>query len=228
MKPKRIILIRHGESEGNVDKLIYMHKPDYALMLTEKGKGQATETGKKLLRVIGTNQTYGVYYSPFFRARQTMDIALLQLKNSPILFKKEDVRLREQEWSNGLRKEDLNEQKLIEFERDMYGHYYYRFYGGESCADCENRVSDFLHTLHRDFKKPNFPRDILIFAHGMLNRIFIKKWLHATVEEFETWANPHNGEFHILELTNDGNHYKLITPLRKHEIKHKYQYNFKI
>ncbi len=29
MKPKRIILIRHGESEGNTDRNIYSQKPDY-------------------------------------------------------------------------------------------------------------------------------------------------------------------------------------------------------
>ena len=45
MKPKRIILIRHGESEGNVNKRIYNQKPDYALLLTDKGKQLAAAAG---------------------------------------------------------------------------------------------------------------------------------------------------------------------------------------
>src|ERR1043165_10279621 len=37
MKPQRIILIRHGESKGNIDRSIYAERPDYALELSENG-----------------------------------------------------------------------------------------------------------------------------------------------------------------------------------------------
>lgn len=37
MKPKRIILIRHGESEANVDRYLFGSIPDYRIELTEKG-----------------------------------------------------------------------------------------------------------------------------------------------------------------------------------------------
>jgi broad specificity phosphatase PhoE len=52
MRPKRIILIRHGESEGNSDPSIYEKKPDYALELSERGLEQAKEAGKKLKDLI--------------------------------------------------------------------------------------------------------------------------------------------------------------------------------
>jgi broad specificity phosphatase PhoE len=45
MKPIRIFIIRHGESEGNVDKNIYLKKPDYALNLTSTGIEQARGAG---------------------------------------------------------------------------------------------------------------------------------------------------------------------------------------
>ena len=48
MKPKRIILIRHGESEGNVDRLNYETIPDYALNLTNTGQEQARIAGKQI------------------------------------------------------------------------------------------------------------------------------------------------------------------------------------
>lgn len=38
MKPNKLFLVRHGESEGNVNKSIYAEKPDYTLELTEAGK----------------------------------------------------------------------------------------------------------------------------------------------------------------------------------------------
>jgi hypothetical protein len=39
--PKRLILVRHGESEGNVDHTIYASVADNALHLTERGWLQA-------------------------------------------------------------------------------------------------------------------------------------------------------------------------------------------
>ena len=40
-RPRRIILIRHGESEGNVDSTVYSRTPDHAVELTSKGIKQA-------------------------------------------------------------------------------------------------------------------------------------------------------------------------------------------
>ena len=45
MKPKRIILIRHGESEANVNCRLFASMPDYIIELTERGRRQAREAG---------------------------------------------------------------------------------------------------------------------------------------------------------------------------------------
>ena len=47
-RPRRIVLVRHGESTGNVDDSVYEREPDHALALTERGWRQAEETGKGL------------------------------------------------------------------------------------------------------------------------------------------------------------------------------------
>ena len=59
MKPQRIILIRHGESEGNINKEIYTQKPDYALYLTNKGiaKDRIITDGKGASNPIASNAT---------------------------------------------------------------------------------------------------------------------------------------------------------------------------
>ena len=45
LKPKRLILVRHGESQGNVDQNVYASVPDHALHLTERGWTQALCAG---------------------------------------------------------------------------------------------------------------------------------------------------------------------------------------
>ena len=70
MKPKRIILIRHGESEGNVDENVYSVKPDYKLDLTSKGLEQAEKCGINL-RKITKNESCFFYVSPLFRTMWT-------------------------------------------------------------------------------------------------------------------------------------------------------------
>lgn len=40
-QPKRIVLIRHAESIGNVDSSVYARIPDNKLHITERGKQQA-------------------------------------------------------------------------------------------------------------------------------------------------------------------------------------------
>lgn len=224
MKPKRIILIRHAESIGNKDKEIYSNLPDYAVLLTEKGVNQSFEVGKNLNNIL-KDESFCIYYSPYFRTRQTMDNALKYLNNNQCLFKREEPRIREQEYSGKLRAYDSKQQ--FDKEREEYGKFFYRMDGGESGADCSDRVSDFLSTLNRDFEKQNYPENVLIFTHGMLLRIFIMRFFHITVEEFEMWKNPKNGEIHILELGID-NKYKLITELRKHEKGYGYRYENKI
>mmetsp|Transcript_10816 Transcript_10816/g.20018 ORF Transcript_10816/g.20018 Transcript_10816/m.20018 type:complete len:113 (+) Transcript_10816:201-539(+) len=40
-RPRRIILIRHGQSEGNVDERAYVTTADWRIPLTEVGRNQA-------------------------------------------------------------------------------------------------------------------------------------------------------------------------------------------
>ena len=53
MKPKNIIIVRHGQSEGNANPEIRKLKPDYALNLTPLGEAQAKLAGEKLKDEFG-------------------------------------------------------------------------------------------------------------------------------------------------------------------------------
>lgn len=215
-RPRKIYLIRHGESEGNVNKDIYKTKPDYALLLTKKGIKEAAQTGQKL-RTLLNGETTAVYWSPFFRSRQTTHNILLQLESHQYSrkFMREEPTLREQEWGGTIREDGSMTE--AQKERDIHGHFLYRFNRGQSCADLDTQLSDFFHTLHRDFEKSNYPKNVIISTHGMTMRVFIRRWFHTKFEEFELWANPKNGEIWEMELNPDTHKYVLKTEIRKYD-----------
>ena len=227
MKPDRIFLVRHGESTGNVDKSAYAETPDYALELTDLGQQQAEGAGLALKTYIDPSQSIQFYVSPFWRTRQTyVGIRKSFPIPDPDLYKYyEDPRLREQEWGQNMESREGYKDKLEEY-RDSYGHFYYRFRdGGESCADVFDRVSDFMNTMFRDFQKKDFPRNCVIVTHGMTMRLFVMRWFHCSVEEFESWGNPKNCQYLLLER-QEGEKYRLVTPLRKHVVRHNFQFPF--
>ena len=217
-KPRRIILIRHGQSEGNVNKQIYATTPDYAVQLTDAGIDQVIFAATNIKRLIG-DKPVAYYVSPFWRTRQTY---MVLRKTLPEWKYYEDLRIREQEWLTSFQAVNL----IDEAARDSYGHMYYRFGTGESNADVYDRISDFLNTLFRDFQKEDFPENAIIVTHGMAMRVFLMRFFHMTVEDFELLANPSNAEYIVLELGEDG-HYKLTTEPRKYPKRdHPFQFDW--
>lgn len=209
MNPNRIILVRHGQSEANINKKVLENVPDYALNLTEEGVQQSINAGKEIKSIIGQESLH-VYLSPYYRTRQTFEHIKKSI-NSNVIKTFEDPRIREQDWGH-LRHPDINEG--INQERDNYSTFYFRIPDGESGADVYDRVSTFLETLFRDFAKPDYPDNALIVSHGMTLRLFLMRWFHWSVEEFENLRNPKNCQ--IVVMQKDGsNRYKLISELSK-------------
>ena len=80
-RPIRIILVRHGQSEGNVDEDVYTRIADSRVQLTSLGFEQAVECGKKIRQLLesegegaeeGEKKEWGVYFyvSPYTRTLQ--------------------------------------------------------------------------------------------------------------------------------------------------------------
>ncbi|KAH1203503.1 Phosphoglycerate mutase-like protein AT74 [Glycine soja] len=76
MLPKRITLMRHGESQGNRDMAMYTIIPDHNIQSMAQGIAQVFRVGEHLHRVIGSD-TYSpdwrvqFYVSPYTRTRST-------------------------------------------------------------------------------------------------------------------------------------------------------------
>ncbi|MEV5884954.1 histidine phosphatase family protein [Streptomyces sp. NPDC052020] len=206
-RPRRIVLVRHGESTGNADASVYEREPDHALALTERGRRQAEEAGRTLRGIFGRERV-SVYVSPYRRTHETLrafrlDPALIRVREEP--------RLREQDWGNWQKREDV---RLEQAYRDAYGHFFYRFSQGESGADVYDRVGGFLESLWRSFEAPDHPPNVLLVTHGLAMRLFCMRWFHWTVAEFESLVNPGNGEFRMLVLGEDGK-YALDRPFAR-------------
>jgi len=207
MKPKRIILIRHGESQANVDKYLFGSVPDYTIELTDFGREQAREAGKRLKELVQDESLY-FYVSPFWRARSTFEGVASAFPRNQFEYS-EEPRLREQEWGYLRCNEDFDK---ICRERREYGTFYYRIPGGEAGSDVYDRMNDLLGSLYRDFSDKDYPLNCVLVTHGLTIRLFIMRFFHLTVEEFELMIAPKNCSLVVLELQDDG-HYKLVTEL---------------
>ncbi|MCX6927088.1 MAG: histidine phosphatase family protein [Verrucomicrobia bacterium] len=214
MKPKRILLARHGESKGNIDQDVYASTPDYALPLTPRGEKQAEQLGREIRRLIAGEKIH-FYVSPWRRTRETF-MGVVKALDRAQWTATEDPRLREQEWGH-LRTPEAT--KVIEQERNAYGTFYYRFDDGESGADVYDRCSGLLETVYRDFRKDDFPPNCAFIGHSLTNRLLITRWLHWTPEQFERIANPKNCELWRMSLQPDGR-YRMITPLQTEPVAH--------
>ena len=214
MKPKRILLARHGQSVGNVDKNAYAKTPDYALPLTPLGGEQAHQLGREIHELIG-GESIQFYVSPWRRTRETFMGAISALKREQWAAT-EDPRLREQEWGH---MRDAKATKILEKEREAYGTFYYRFKDGESGSDVYDRCSALLETVYRDFQKDTLPSNCAFIGHGLTNRLLVTRWLHWTPEQYELLANPDNCALWVMELQSDG-HYKMATPLHIEAVEH--------
>lgn len=208
MPVKRIILIRHGESHGNRDQEQYATVPDYTIELTERGKEQACQAGKILKGIVGDEPIY-FYVSPFWRTRSTFEQIAKAFPTEQFVYS-EEPRLREQEWGYLRSSEELKE--LLRQRRE-YGSFYFRFPGGEAATDVYDRINDFLGSLHRDMRNPDFPQNCVLVTHSLAIRLFIMRWFHLSVEDFEAMKSPKNAELVLFEYNPLTELYELKTPL---------------
>ena len=136
--PKRIILVRHGESEGNADHTLYRTKADNLIELTTRGMEQARALGGRLKCLLGNDRVHLVV-SPFERTLQTARFIRDVIEDNIIRLHIEP-RVREQEFGNL----QGDEFKSFRAEQQRVGRFFYRFPTGESGADVYGRAVRYL------------------------------------------------------------------------------------
>ncbi|GLJ38757.1 hypothetical protein SUGI_0790150 [Cryptomeria japonica] len=211
--PRRIILVRHGESEGNVDDSKYTHIPDHQIGLTDQGMEQAQECGRRVREILSEegSEDWKVYFyvSPYKRTLSTLKGIGRAFERKKIIGVREEVRIREQDFGNFQEEERM---KIIKKTREKFGRFFYRFPEGESAADVFDRVTSFLESLWRDIDMNRINRhrssdlNLVIVSHGLTSRVFLMRWFKWTVEQFEHLNNPQNCEIRVMQLGLGGDY----------------------
>lgn len=153
-----LLLIRHGESEGNVAatearlagaEVIDVPARDADVNLSDTGREQAKALGTALARIAEEFRPDAVVSSPYIRAQQTAEIAV-ETAGWPVKVRT-DERLRDRELGilDRLTRLGVETRYPVEAERRSWqGKLYYRPPGGESWADVALRLRSVLDELN--------------------------------------------------------------------------------
>ncbi len=193
-KTFNIYIVRHPEVE-NYRKNVFNGTIDVDLSLN--GYRQANE----LFGFFKNKGVKRVYTSPLKRCK------IVAEKFKGVCDVKVDSRLRERGFGifESLSWEEIEKIYPEEAKAFLKDPFYYRPRGGESFYDVELRVRDFI-----DSKLKKFNEDVLIVAHGGVNRVFIAHFLgmernfvlrisqdYACINHFQT-----DGDFVLVKLLN--------------------------
>ncbi|CAI0414587.1 unnamed protein product [Linum tenue] len=219
-RPRRIILVRHGESEGNVDENVYTRVGDPKIGLTQKGKAQAEECGARIREMVegnGAAEDWKLYFyvSPYKRTRQTLQHLGKCFERRRIAGVREEPRLREQDFGNFQDRERMRVEKAL---RMLYGRFFFRFPNGESAADVYDRITGFRETLKSDIDVGRFQPpgqrsediNLVIVSHGVTLRVFLMRWYKWTVEQYERLHNLGNAGMVVMEKGHGGRYSLLM------------------
>jgi broad specificity phosphatase PhoE len=173
-----LLLVRHGESSGNVARedaeadgaeVIDIDWRDADTPLSEHGRRQAQALGSWLGALPADRRPAHVWSSPYVRAADTARIAVAASElRLPVLL---DERLRDRELGvldrltgHGVRTRFAAEAAR----RRLLGKLYYRPPGGESWADVALRLRSFL----QDLRSERVDGTVLVVAHDAVILLF--------------------------------------------------------
>ncbi|KAM7197947.1 Histidine phosphatase superfamily [Naviculisporaceae sp. PSN 640] len=196
-KIPRVFIVRHGETAW---AKLGKHTGRTDIELTPLGLRQVASTASQLVgpgRLLDPEKLVKVFVSPRKRALQTYETlfggpgssSLLSLQNEGVVTITEDIA----EWDYGdyegltpgetreLRKKrglDAEEGKVWSVWSDGCE-------GGESpeqVAERLDRLVEQIKDIQKPFMRGEKPADVLLVAHGLILRVFVKRWLKYPVD----------------------------------------------
>lgn len=184
----RLILVRHGETEGNVAKILDTRIP--GLPLTERGAAQAKAFGSSLLRPPKT-----LFCSAALRARQTAGyIEAATGVPVEVLDSIYEVQAGELE---GLNTEEAHSRFQRIYRAWHEGDLAERVRGGESGYDVLARFLPVIEDLRTKYLTDGTDGDILVVSHGAAMRLVARN-LSGVAPPFTT--NNHLDNTETIEL----------------------------
>jgi broad specificity phosphatase PhoE len=176
----RLILVRHGESEGNRDRIFTTTPAELAL--TDTGRRQAGEAAGRIAARFAPEV---VIASPYRRAHDTAKIIALELKLplevEPLLHERDMGQLRGEPYDAVLKHPEYDPLKPWMWTPP----------GGESFADVQRRAAPVLDRLAREHSA----KDVVVVSHG---GVMMSLWAHVT-GTWEGAAVPLNCGIIVIE-----------------------------
>lgn len=172
-EPRRLILIRHGESVGNRDRL-FTTSPD--ALLTELGRQQARQAAELIARLFKPEM---VVASPYARARETGEIIAREL-GLEVEF---EAGLHEQSYGHlaGKAYDLVYEDPSYDPARPWL----YRPPGGETREEVRTRVAPVFERIAATYE-----RELVVVSHGGVMQAL---WAHITGRWEEAHLPPNAG-----------------------------------
>ncbi|SHH22715.1 alpha-ribazole phosphatase [Caloranaerobacter azorensis DSM 13643] len=191
----KLILVRHGETKANVDKL-YSGWTDFPL--TDRGKEQV----KNLLEILSRENIDVIYSSPLSRTLVTAEIISKHIGKKFYVNEK----LKEMNFGifEGKTYKEISKTYHLEWEKWISDNIKYRIPNGESLIDMYNRVTQFIDEL-KD-KDGTF----LLVTHAGVIRIAITYLLNLNIDEMWHFKILPGGLVEILYENDFGVLTKLV------------------
>ncbi|MFE3257788.1 histidine phosphatase family protein [Nocardia sp. NPDC059091] len=184
----KLILVRHGETEGNVGKILDTRLP--GLPLTERGVAQAKSYGANL-----TVPPQRLFSSAALRARQTAGyIEAATGVTLDVLEDLQEVQLGDLE---GLNTPAAHEEFQKVYHAWHFGDLNIRVPGGESGEDVLARYVPALQRLRDDYLSRPDAHDVIVVSHGAAMRL-VSRELTGVPRPFA--ANNHLDNTETIEL----------------------------
>jgi broad specificity phosphatase PhoE len=210
--PRDLVLMRHGESEANIVQRLFKADPsasapegfadrhDTQMRLTNKGKEQASSTGKWLLSQF-PDRFDKYYVSPLARARETA--GLLALHGAWQV----DDRWRERDYGelSALNHEERRERYPQSTRLKDQHEWYWCPPGGESLATgVRLRFEDILGTLHRQAED----KRVIAVTHGDMIGVARYVLEHMDPDEFVATTSDPSQKINNCQVL----HYSRVDP----------------
>jgi broad specificity phosphatase PhoE len=200
----KIYLIRHGESEHNVDRFRMAHTHDSKHNLTELGRKQAQITAQFIYEYVKGSVT--LYTSPYLRTIETAKfIHALLPEDTPFY---ENPLLREWELGNLYDFQNRTPEAKKEFK--AAGRFYFRYLNGESLADVYLRAALFMQTVVQRLVQQRRYDHVIVVTHAAFIQMLLAFLMNWPVEKSEFFEPVENASVIVVQETDGEYQYEKV------------------
>jgi broad specificity phosphatase PhoE len=202
-----IFLIRHGESEHNVDRFRMAHTHDSKHKLTELGRRQAEATAQFTKEYIKGSTI--LYTSPYMRTMETAKTIHSLLPSDTPFYENPLLR----EWELGNLYDFNNRTAEAKKEFKAAGKFYFRYMNGESLADVYLRATLFMQTIVQRLERQNRYDHLIVVSHAAFIQMLLAFLMNWPVEKIESFEPVENASvIQVNEEDGDYRYEKIFVP----------------